>query len=78
VGFSRRGSFFGFFSVASLRCAKASAARKDLFLSLPSAYPFSAQARLGPRWANLLSRLRRFILIAMTVSLTLCDSMVVP
>lgn len=27
------------------------------FFSLPSAYPFSAQARLGPHWANLWSRL---------------------
>jgi hypothetical protein len=36
------------------------AARKDLFLSLPSAYPFSAQARLEPRWDNLWSRLTAF------------------
>ena len=63
---------------APLRCALACGARKDPFFSLPSAYPFSAQARLGPRWANLSSRLRRFILVAMTVSLTLCESMAVP
>ena len=64
--------------VAPLRCARAYGVRKDIFLSLPSAYPFSAQARLGPRWANLSSRLRRFTLVAMTGSLTLCESMVVP
>jgi hypothetical protein len=49
-------------SIGSL-CALRFAARgpaaqgRVFFLSLPSAYPFSAQARLGPHWANLGSRL---------------------
>lgn len=51
-----------------------SAERKEFFSHFPSAYPFSAQARLGPRWANLSSRLWRFISVAMIVSLALCDS----
>src|SRR6476661_7453076 len=47
------------FALLSLRCAarQPAAARKDLYLSLPSTYPFSAQARLGLCWANLWSRL---------------------
>jgi hypothetical protein len=47
------------------------------FFPLPSVYPFSAQARASGRaGANLSSRLRRFILVAMTGSLDFCDSMV--
>ena len=40
---------------ATLR--RASLRRKEGISCLPSSYPFSAQARLGPRWANLSSRL---------------------
>ena len=35
-----------------VRCARACGARKVFFLSLPSAYPFSAQARLGPHFVS--------------------------
>jgi hypothetical protein len=56
-GLSFSGEGLKFFIRAPLRCARATGARKDLFFSLPSASPFSAQARLGPRWANLWSRL---------------------
>jgi len=46
---------------APLRCARACGARKEFLHPLPSTYPFSAQARLGPYWANLWPRLRRWI-----------------
>jgi hypothetical protein len=49
-----------FFSALRFAVREPAAARKDLFLSLPSAYPFSAQARLEPRWDNLWSRLTAF------------------
>ena len=46
-----------FFS--ALRCAARwpAAARNKSFSCLPSTYPFSAQARLGPCWANFATRL---------------------
>jgi hypothetical protein len=52
-GYSRSPGMTG-----ALRCAaRACGARKEFLACLPSSYPFSAQARLGPRWANLSSRL---------------------
>jgi hypothetical protein len=46
-------------SFLSLRCAarRPAAARNHSFAPLPSTYPFSAQARLGPCWANFTTRL---------------------
>jgi hypothetical protein len=78
-GGKRLSALFGSDSMCAPRCcAQAYGIRKEFFSHFPSAYPFSAQARFGPRWANLFSRLRRFLLVAMTVSLALCDSRIVP
>jgi hypothetical protein len=73
------------------RGPRACGARRMIFLSFSQPFRFTqsginprptkrywAQARLGPRWANLSSRLGRFILVAMTVSPTLCESLVAP
>jgi len=49
LGLNFSGEGLKFFIRAPLR-GGATGARKDLFFSLPSASPFSAQARLGPRW----------------------------
>ena len=46
-----------FFSALRFAAREPQAQGRVFSLSLPSAYPFSAQARLGPRWANLFSRL---------------------
>jgi hypothetical protein len=50
---------FDWTSFSALRCAarRPAAARNCSFALLPSTYPFSAQARLGPYWANLATRL---------------------
>ena len=47
---------------ASLCFARACGSEESFFATLPSTYPFSAQARLGPCWAILSSRLAVLLL----------------
>src|SRR5689334_11388039 len=48
--------------------------KEGSFSFLPSTYPSARKRASGTCWANLWSRLRRFIFVAMTVSLTLYGS----